>query len=407
MSIMLHLELLRRQGYTWVFGTQPHTNIPNMSGNKFTQIDLNPKIEELVRMVWYTAWLYYTVWLCYAVSCIVRNDCVASSFPPGDSFPIFVTFKPCAHVRTLVVFWSVSEFLHWRTYETPHCTDNDIFGDESGMSGTLGRVNKFDGDKDDWQQYVEWLEHFFVANGIDGPEKKRAVFLSVIGSSTYKTLRNLLSPNKPSEQSYADLVEMLCKHDKDDWQQYVERLEHFFVANGIDGLEKKRAVLLSVISSSTYKTLQNLLSPNKPGEQLYADLVETLCKHYKPAPSEIVKRFRFNSRVRRQGESVAAFMAKLRAPAEFCNFGATLEALLRDQDSLRYKRQHHPTAATLGVQVGLRQGRQDCAQHGNRYAEYKDCEGQIRRPRVWGRRFRTASSAHDQRYSLQVWQVCT
>ena len=74
------------------------------------------------------------------------------------------------------------------------------------MSGTLGRVDEFDGDKDDWQQYVERLEHFFVANGIVGAEKKRSVFLSVIGSSTYKTLRNLLSPSKPGEQSYADLV---------------------------------------------------------------------------------------------------------------------------------------------------------------------------------------------------------
>ena len=204
--------------------------------------------------------LWYTAWLCYTVSCIVRSNCVASSFPPGDSFPIFV---PCAHVCILVVFWSVSQSLRWRTYETPHCTGHDIFGDESGMSGTLGRVDEFDGDKDDWQQYVERLEHFFVANGIDGAEKKRAVFLSVIGSSTYKTFRNL--------------------------------------------------------------------SPNKPGEQSYADLVETLCKHFKPAPSEIVERFRFNSRVRRQGESVATFVAELRALAEFCNFRATLQAMLRDR----------------------------------------------------------------------------
>ena len=48
------------------------------------------------------------------------------------------------------------------------------------MSGTLGRVEDFDGNKDDWQQYVERLEHFFVANGIDGEEKKRAVFLSPV-----------------------------------------------------------------------------------------------------------------------------------------------------------------------------------------------------------------------------------
>ena len=119
--------------------------------------------------------------------------------------------------------------------------------------------------------------------------------------------------------------------NKDDWQQYVERLEHFFVANGIDGAEKKRAVFLSVIGPSTYKTLRNLLSPDKPGDKSYASLVDTLSKHFKPAPSEIVERFRFNSRTRRPGESIATFVAELRALAEFCNFGGTLEAMLRDR----------------------------------------------------------------------------
>ena len=58
------------------------------------------------------------------------------------------------------------------------------------MSGTLGRIDEFDGNKDDWPQYVERLGYFFDANGI-ADEKKRAVFLSVIGATTYKTLRNL------------------------------------------------------------------------------------------------------------------------------------------------------------------------------------------------------------------------
>ena len=82
------------------------------------------------------------------------------------------------------------------------------------MSGTLGRVEEFDGNKDDWQQYVERLEYFFIANSIDGAERKRAVFLSLIGQSTYKTLRNLLSPDKPGDRSYADLVDTLSKHYK-------------------------------------------------------------------------------------------------------------------------------------------------------------------------------------------------
>ena len=118
---------------------------------------------------------------------------------------------------------------------------------------------------------------------------------------------------------------------KDDWPQYIERMEYFFEANSIDTAEKKRAFFLSVIGSATYKTLRNLLSPVKPGNKSYDQLVDTLTNLFKPAPSEIVERFRFHSRSRRQGESVATFVAELRSLAEFCNFKDTLEVMLRDR----------------------------------------------------------------------------
>ena len=74
-----------------------------------------------------------------------------------------------------------------------------------------------------------------------------------------------------------------------DWQQYDERLEYFFAANGITDAAKKRAVFLSVIGACTYKTLRNILSPAKPGEKEYSELVDKLSQHFRPAPSEIVE----------------------------------------------------------------------------------------------------------------------
>ena len=67
-----------------------------------------------------------------------------------------------------------------------------------------------------------------------------------------------------------------------------------------------------------------------PGDLSFDELVKTLADHFCPAPSEIVQQFRFNSRSRKTGESVATFVAELRAiAAEFCNFGNTLETMLR------------------------------------------------------------------------------
>jgi len=118
---------------------------------------------------------------------------------------------------------------------------------------------------------------------------------------------------------------------KEEWPEYAERLSHFFIANGIEGDEKKRAVLLTVIGASTYKTLRSLVHPAKPGEKTYDELLSELTKHFKPAPSEIVQRFKFHTRFRQSGETVAQYVAALRAQAEYCNFGATLEVMLRDR----------------------------------------------------------------------------
>ena len=104
-------------------------------------------------------------------------------------------------------------------------------------------------------------------------------------------------------------------------------------------LQKKRAVLLSVIRPSTCKVLQSLLAPVKPSEKEYGDLVAKLftiwwqnfSQHFSPIPSEIVQRFKFHSQFRKARESVATYISELRSLAEFCNFGETLEVMLRDQ----------------------------------------------------------------------------
>ena len=118
---------------------------------------------------------------------------------------------------------------------------------------------------------------------------------------------------------------------KEEWTQYVERLGHFFTANGITDAGKKRAVFLSIIGAATYKILRNLVSPVKPGDKSYAQLVDALSKHYKPIPSEIIERFKFHNRFRRAGESVGTYVAELRCLSEYCNFGGTLEVMIRDR----------------------------------------------------------------------------
>ncbi len=118
------------------------------------------------------------------------------------------------------------------------------------------------------------------------------------------------------------------------WTQYVERLEQFFVANDVTGEDKKdkrRATFLSVMGRDAYNLLRSLIAPEKPSENSFEELVAVLSEHYSPKPTEVMQRYRFNSRSRKEGESVADYVAQPRKLAEFCNYGNSLDKMLRDR----------------------------------------------------------------------------
>lgn len=66
--------------------------------------------------------------------------------------------------------------------------------------------------EEEWPNYVERLEGFFDANGITDADKKRSVFIAVVGPRSYNLLRNLVAPEKPKEKTLAQLIAVLTKH---------------------------------------------------------------------------------------------------------------------------------------------------------------------------------------------------
>ena len=117
----------------------------------------------------------------------------------------------------------------------------------------------------------------------------------------------------------------------EEWSEYSERLVHYFMANDIVSDVKKRAIFLTVVGPTAYHLLKTLVSPKKLDEFEFSELVELAMLHYNPKPSLIVKRFEFNSRCQKEGESIATYVAELRKIAEHCQFGAVLNDMLRDR----------------------------------------------------------------------------
>ena len=119
--------------------------------------------------------------------------------------------------------------------------------------------------------------------------------------------------------------------NKEDWSTYVEQLTFYFAANGVTEDKQQSSILLANCGTATFKLIKSLLEAGKIQTTPFKDLVALVQNHYEPKPSVIVQRYKFNTRSRKQGESVAAYIAALRELAEHCSYGASLPEMLRDR----------------------------------------------------------------------------
>lgn len=122
-------------------------------------------------------------------------------------------------------------------------------------------------------------------------------------------------------------------HQSQDWSSYKARLNQWFIANDIepgnDKLKvKRRAVLLSALSESTFKLARDLALPKKLEEVDFSEIVTLLDNHFTPKRVGFAEKSIFYSSMQRPGESHNQWAARLRGLAAHCGFKDLEEALL-------------------------------------------------------------------------------
>ena len=95
------------------------------------------------------------------------------------------------------------------------------------------------------------------------------------------------------------------------WTSYSKRLGYYFTSNVITNNTTKKSILLSCSGTATYDLLKNLLQPDSPNDKTYDELDKVLFDYFNPKSGTSVHRFKFNTRVRETGESVASYVAAL------------------------------------------------------------------------------------------------
>ena len=119
---------------------------------------------------------------------------------------------------------------------------------------------------------------------------------------------------------------------KDSWTSYIKQLEFYFKANGITDGDVQKAIFITVIGARTYDLLKSLLQPKSPQEDdvTLKSMTDKLRDHFSPKPSPITQRYKFHTRVRKPDETVAMYVAELRAIREHCDFGESVNEMIRD-----------------------------------------------------------------------------
>lgn len=92
---------------------------------------------------------------------------------------------------------------------------------------------------------------------------------------------------------------------QEEWPEYAERLDSYFLASDLNDPVKKRAILVNAVGPKTYRLIKTLCLPEKPQNHSFEEIVKRVKNHFHPKPSAIMRRYDFNERKQKPGESVA------------------------------------------------------------------------------------------------------
>lgn len=93
----------------------------------------------------------------------------------------------------------------------------------------------FDESEEQFDAYLERLEQYFEANDLkDTDEKTKAVFLTIVGKRTHSLWMDLCTPDKPSQKTYKELIDLLKTHYVPRMNFIAERCK-FHVRNQLEG----------------------------------------------------------------------------------------------------------------------------------------------------------------------------
>lgn len=118
--------------------------------------------------------------------------------------------------------------------------------------------------------------------------------------------------------------------DINDWELFVDRLDHFFELNKVP-VAKHQPLLLTTINECTYRKLRDICHPDVPQNKSFDELIKLLSRHYFATRPVFVERKKFYDAKQTADETAQKWAERLQDLAIDCRFGSRLETTLSDR----------------------------------------------------------------------------
>ena len=93
------------------------------------------------------------------------------------------------------------------------------------------------------------------------------------------------------------------------------------------------------MGNKVYVLLRSIVSPRRPKELSFAEIVDNLAKHRDPKPIVIAEHFKFHEAEQQKSDLIQDFLARLKKLPETREFGGYCEKVIRDWFVCGFKEQ--------------------------------------------------------------------
>ncbi|XP_055923454.1 uncharacterized protein K02A2.6-like [Eupeodes corollae] len=117
---------------------------------------------------------------------------------------------------------------------------------------------------------------------------------------------------------------------------YEDRVRQFIKVNDIKEEETLTPLFITIAGAEIHELLISLTVPDLPSAKTFEELISLLRAHFAPKHNKRAERYKFNKLKQEDGEPINEFIVRLKAQAQFCNFGDIIPEKAKE-DVHKYK----------------------------------------------------------------------